>query len=407
VEQVRADQHRLLQQVIEPTIESKTHALLSVGFSLYSLSMPAIPVKDRWWKSKAEPDPRGDWYYLGSDVTPLDAAWIGMESMNHLYRNDAVNWSGIAPNDPTISERLGVCSVCNQWDHQNATKPIDIPIMPTSKKGTVSPRFYRHMWMSKPAGTPIAVMHRKLFDIVSEDFDDDILVGDVYIHGGDRIPDLVTVLDRVNLPRRCKYHKSLFEYPGMTGLMPCHGCGRVRGYGDDGPEYIYTPELPNRSPRIAWTDLLLSPETFRKANFLDRTEWKQLTCRKLREYNTMIDPFPYPSPMYWEEMVNAFSQRGIQFPQRRQNVFRSERPGEWIQRQIEIHGEESLLVDRGRPHGGIDPDTLETMIFYLRVRALFENKVAERIDHWDDDVLAQFLVEYHEATEGMPEYFPV
>lgn len=47
------------------------------------------------------------------------------------------------------------------------------------------------------------------------------------------------------------------------------------------------------------------------------------------------------------------------------------------------------------------------MIFYLRVRALFEPKVAQRIDDWDDDQLRRFIIEYHEATDGRVGYFPV
>lgn len=369
--------------------------------------MPAIPVKERWWKTRATLDPRGDWSYLWANVTPLNAAWIGMESMNHLYKSDVVNWSGFAQRDPTICDLLEICPVCNKWDHQNATKPIDVPIMPTNKKGEVSPHHYRHAWMTLPFGTPIAVMHRKLFDIISEDFDDDILVGDVYVFGGDRIPDLVSVVDRANLPWRMKYNKSMFRHAGMEGFRPCHHCGRVQTSGWDGPSYIYTPEMPNRAPRVAWSNLLLSPETCTRAKFDDRNEWTKLTCNSVQESGDLLDPFPFPCAMYWDDLESAMKQRGINFPLRKVDIHPTERPGPWIKKRIESLGKDAAVVDRSLTHGDLDSGTLETMIFYLRVRALFEQKVAERIDHWDDGQLRAFLIEYHDASWRAGSYFPV
>lgn len=369
--------------------------------------MPAIPVKERWWKTRAKPDPRGDWAYLRANVTPLNAAWTGMESMNHLYKTDAVNWSGFAPRDPIICELLDICPACNQWDHQKATKPIDVPMMPTNKKGELSPYHYRHAWMTLPFGTPIAVMHRKLFDVVSKDFDDDMLVGEVYIHGGDRVPDLVSVTDRVNLPWRIKYNPSMFRHPGMDRWYPCHFCGRVVTGVGPGPSYIYTPEMSSRAPRVAWANLLVSPETYSRTDFSDPEAWTKLTRNSVVESDTLLDPFPCPAVVYWDELEASFCDRGISFPIRKLALHRTTRPGPWIQRRIEKLGPEAALVDRSLPYGSLDPGTLNNMIFYLRVRALFEPKVAQRIDDWDDDQLRRFIIEYHEATDGRVGYFPV
>ena len=370
--------------------------------------MPAIPVKERWWKTKPSKGYDRSWYFLGADVLPLNAAWIGMESMNHLYKTEAVNWSFLAPNDPTICEMLGICPICAQWDHAGADKPIDIPLMPTNKKGEVSPHYYRHAWIFKPFGTPITVIHRKLFDIVSDDFDEDILVGDVYIHGGDRVPDLLSLIDRSPLNGRSQYRKSRFNYPGMDNfLKPCHHCGRDTTHRTTAPGYIYTDEYAGKSPRVAGASLLVSQETYARARFTDNDEWKKLTVDRIPESDRLLDPFPFPNQIMWNDMVQAFRDRGVPFPARKLNIPRQEKPGPWVQEQIKIHGEDEILIDRSKPHGSIAPMTLETAMFYLRVRALFEPKVAERIDNWDDDQLRQFIIEYHEATDGRVGLFPI
>jgi len=331
-----------------------------------------------------------------------------MESMNHLYKTDAVNWSGLAPNDPTIGEWLDICPICDQWDHANATNPINIPIMPTNKKGGVSSHFYRHAWMTKPSGTQIAVIHRKLFDIVSEDFDDDILVGEVYIHGGDRIPDLISLVDRVNLVGRSVYSKSLFRYPGMSSRWaPCHYCGRDLAHRHNEPGYIFTEEYSRKSPRVTWASLLVNQETYAKAHFEDSSKWPKLNVGKVIESDRLLDPFPFPSPIMWDDMVKAMRERGVPFPDRLLDIHHTERPGPWIQQKILELGHKQVLLDTSLSHGLIDPDTLNNMIFYLRVRALFEQKVAERIDHWDDVQLRSFLIEYHEASGSLGSYFPV
>lgn len=369
--------------------------------------MPAIPVKERWWKTRAKPDLRGKWYYLWADVTPLNAAWIGMESVNDLYRNDVVNLSGFSPRDPSICAALNICSVCHKWDHQVATAPIDVPLMPTNKKGELSSHHYRHAWMTLPFGTPIAIMHRKLFEIVSEDFDEDMLVGEVYLFGGDRIPDLVSLVDRVNLPWRIKYGPSMFRNPGMSGLYPCHACGRVITGGWDGPSYIYSPEMPNRAPRVAWANLLVCPETYSRSNFDDRKQWSKLTKDPLIESGDLLDPFPVPAAVYWDELEAFFLKQGINFPIRRLDLSHTSNPGSWIQRRVERLGTDVAVVQGSHKNGTIDSGTMDNMIFYLRVRALFEEKVAERIDRWDDDQLRAFLVEYHEASWRTGSYFPV
>lgn len=370
--------------------------------------MPAIPVKERWWKTKPSKGYDRFWYELCADVMPLNAAWIGMESMNHLYKNEAVNWSGLAPNDPTICELLAICPICKQWDHSVTHEPIDIPLMPTNKKGEVSPHHYRHAWIFKPFGTPVTVIHRKLLDIVGEDFDENILVGDVYIHGGERIPDLFSIMDRTPLNGRRQYSKSQFKHPGTDDfLKPCHHCGRDITHRVASPGYIYTDEYAGKSPRVACASLLVSQDTYARACFTDSDEWKKLIIGRIPESDRLLDPFPFPCQIMWNDMVQAFRERGIVLPKRKLNILRLDRPGPWVQEQIKIHGEDEILIDRSKPHGSIAPMTLETAMFYLRVRALFETKVAERIDDWDDDQLRRFIIEYHEATDGRVGFFPI
>ena len=271
--------------------------------------------------------------------------------------------------------------------------------MPTNKKGEVSPRLYRKLWMSHVWGTPVPMMHRKLLDIVSDDFDDDILVGEVYIHGGDRIPDLVSVLDRRNTPRRWKYNKQAFKHVGLDRFKPCHHCGRIYP-GKDDPDYLLRSEILSQAPRVLWASLLVSPKTRKKTDFRDNSDWAKMDVTEVPVFDTPADPIPTPYPEYWEELDASLATIGIELPPRRISIHKSQKPGPWINARIKERGKQQCVV----PASSF---LFWTMVFYVRYRALFEPKVAERVDHWNDDELFNFVKDSHEFSRGQTSYFPI
>jgi len=361
--------------------------------------MPAVPIKDRWWQTKPKFDPSENWCTLWADQTPLNAAWHGMESLNDHYKNDAVNLAALAPHDPYVQDLLGSCPICDMWDRSAVSKPVDIPLMPTNKQGEVSPNLFSKLWMSHVWGTPVPMMHRKLFDAVSDDFDDDILVGEVYVLGGDRIPDLVSLLDRRHVPRRRKYAKGLFRHPSMSEFMPCHHCGRVLP-AKCNPEYLLAGELESAAPRLLWGHVLLGPKTRRRCDFENKDKWPQLRIDEVPVLETPADPIPTPYPESWDELEASFAAIGLQLPARRISVNRTERPGPWLSQRIERLGKQLC-------HVPVAHDKYWTMVFFVRYRALFEKKVAERVDHWSDEELYDFVKDSQEFSRGLTSYFPV
>ncbi len=331
--------------------------------------------------------------------------------MNDHARVECADWRGLAERDPVIAERLGICSLCMEWDRLSSTEAVDIPLMATNKsKNIVSPHFYRHMWVSLPYGTQITILHRQLVDVIGEDFDDDILIGEVFVQGGDRVHDLVSVIDRIQIPARMMYRKSWFSHPGSIRIDPCVMCGRFKGVGYGFPGYLYEPELSSRSPRIYRGSVLISPETFAKVDFSDNDRWKKLKVSKVPRVDGLLDPIPSPFPFTWEAFEAGFIAKGIEMPFHKMDYmslkkFHHSMP--WLEARIKLYGEDEVVIDRRIVPSNIEASTAGTMLFYLRMRALFEEKIAERIDGWDDKTLLRFLGEYKEATGGCVGYFPL
>ena len=355
----------------------------------------------KWWKSRPAPDPRGEWKLLYTFQTPLSGAWQRMESLADRYQTDCYNWAGLAPADPALLEHLGACPECERWDRSTVTAPIDVPLMPTNRKlNIVAKTFYSKLWIFKPFSSPLTVIHRRLLDAIGEDFDENILLGEVYVLGGDRIPDLVSVVDRAPFPCRVRYRKSLFNHPGSPVLRPCLHCGRLHGFKQDSPDYILTGETQSRSPRFCKSEVLLSPETCQRSDFADQTVWPKLKMDSLKEHAEPADPMPVPYPVWWDEMEQWFTERGFDFPFHKVQPHPSIRFGPWITDRIRRLGKAACV-------GNAADDHRTSAVFYLRLRALFEPKVAERIDGLTDEDLIRYIADYSAATEHRVGYFPI
>lgn len=368
--------------------------------------MPTIPIKDRWWKSRADPDPREDWYCLGTDIFPFQSGWDRLRDRSGNTDPEIANLGELAPYEYCIVDKFDGCSKCRRWDMSKVHKPIDMVLAPTNKKTKeFSPHFYKNAWITNVYGIQMSIVHRRLLDVIGEYLDDDVLLGDVFVAGGDQIHDLVSVVDTAAQPCRDKYRKSWFDAPASRNMFPCLACGRFRYLGEDWPGYVYTPEHVSRAPRFYTGALLLSPEIMAKTDLRTKKNWPKLTCRKVKEFGVQLDPFPTPMPRHWDELDSFFQSKGIEFPFHK--VCRTDAGMEWVNERTARLGIDSCVVNISDIKGTVSADVLATMVFYLRFRAIVEPKIAKRIGHWDDQQLMQFLCEYCEASESLGNYFPV
>lgn len=360
--------------------------------------MPAVPLKSRWWKTSPKFDRRDNWCTLWADQSPLIAAWDPTESPDHATNPDSAN-NPLALDDPHAMTKLGACLHCKQWEPELVREPIDVPLRPTNRKGEVSPHSYTRMWMAHVCGTVVPIMHRRLFEAVADDLDGHILTGDVYVLGGDRIPDLLSVLDRRRVPRRQPYSKANFRHAGMDAFRPCGCCGRIDTQRQD-PGYLLSSEIANRSPRVLWASLLVSPETRRKNSFEDRQQWPGLEVTEVPQIDVPADPLPSPLPTTWDDLDASLRNLGLRFPVRKLSKSDPSWSGAWNQARIDRMGHHACMAAGGEK-------IYWTMVFYVRYRALFEPEVATRIDHWSDDQLFHFVKDSHEFSRGQTSYFPV
>lgn len=368
--------------------------------------MPAIPVKERWWKSRAESDPRGDWYCLTTDIFPFQSGWDRLRDRSGNTDPEIANVGELAPYEYCILDQLDGCLSCRRWDMSKVNEPIDMLLQPTNKKTKIlSPHFYKNAWITNIRGIQMSIIHRRLLNVIGEYLDDDVLLGDVFVSGGDQIHDVVSVVDTASQPCRKKLRKSWFDAPASRDNFPCLECGRFRYACEDWPEYVYTPEHASRAPRFYTGSLLLSPEIIAKTNLLEKKSWPKLKCRKVKEFSVQLDPLPSPIPRYWEELESFFQSKGVEFPFYK--AHKVDAHMSWLEERIKRLGVESCIVDVSNIKGTVSAELLATMVFNLRFRAIVEPKIAKRIDHWDDQQLMQFLSEYREASGSLGNYFPV
>lgn len=200
--------------------------------------MPAIPVKERWWKSKATPDPRGEWGLCFSSSPVPRASWLRFDTYaGHLehFQNRMIEA------DPDAIAHLNSCTACGQWDHAAVNRALDLPLLPTAK-GTQS---FNHksitkLWVSRAYTSHATIMHRRMLDAIGPYLDHNFLIGRVYLIDGEPISDLVTIIDRKSVMLRVRYAQNELNYSNRS-FMPCHECGRLLPYGSIGKRTLSNP----------------------------------------------------------------------------------------------------------------------------------------------------------------------
>ena len=368
--------------------------------------MPAIPVKERWWKTKVTPDPRGDWLLFTTDKFAFETAWCKQGPDLPISAELKPDSGEIMRYEDWAIDRLHGCIHCSVWDAKNAKAPLDVVFKPTKKSNnTIAEHHYKAMWIAPLRVIRMSIVHRRVIDALMPDFDDDILIGDVIVQGGDQIHDLACVIDRGALPGRNRYRSSWFSASESSRWTPCPHCGRLDRSWFWPPTYICTPEFPSRSPRVYRGQLLVPPEIASEHAFTDKAKWPTLKHSTVPEFNCQLDPLPSPMPQTWDQLELFFSERGYEVPMLRFcEIDQSKR---WLSERAERIGHDQCLIDVSGISGNAKAADLASALFMLRFRALFESKVAERIDHWSDKEVMQFVSEYREASWRIGTYFPV
>lgn len=368
--------------------------------------MPAIPLKERWWKTRAKPDPRGDWLCLETDKFSFETAWCKQGHDLPISAELKPESGEIMPYEDWALDQLGGCAHCNVWDAQQATKPLDVLFKPTRKSNnTIASHHYQAMWIAPLSVIRMSVVHRRVIDALRPYFDDDILIGDVIVQGGDQIHDLACVVDRGTLQGRNRYRPSWFKRSSSQRWRPCPYCGCLGREHYWTPTYIYTPDYLNRSPRVYQGQLLVPPEIANEHAFIDRDSWPTLKHFKVPEFSCQLDPLPSPIPGSWDELEAFFVDRGHAFPKVR--FCSVDESQTWLAERAERIGKDHCLIDVSDIAGRVNAEALANYLFMLRFRSLIEPKVAERIDHWTDHEVMRFVTEYIDASGITGSYFPI
>lgn len=284
------------------------------------------------------------------------------------------------------------------------SQPLDLPLLPTAKRSqSFNHKSITKLWVSRAYTSHATIMHRRMLDAIGPYLDHNFLIGRVYLIGGEPISDLVTIIDRKSVTLRVRYAQNELTYSNRS-FMPCHECGRLLPYGSIGKRYIVQDELEDRSPRILEGKLLLPPEIIQAFGLRDRVLWPSMVVVPILAHDHLLDPIPTPFPRSWEAFESFITDRCGSMPFPRTCVPSYTDPGQWLVQRMNERGQQVYLNFEGARNM---PFLHWTHLFFLRFRALFDQRVAKRIDSWSDEQLYQYLSEYHEASWRTGTYFPI
>lgn len=367
--------------------------------------MAAISRKNRWWRSKGEKDPRGDWLAINCVKSSLEVAALFLRSKSIDSNYDYSERPFLAAH-PLI-EQVGGCAQCKLWGTGAIDEPIDVVVEPTNKKNrTVSKKFTDRLWISNVRSVDCSVVHRELFEVLKPYMSQGAVVGDVIIRGGDQIHELVTISDPGRPTPRVRYTKTMFDSsPILHGWAPCHSCGRLIMRGNWWAQYIVSSEYEDRRVRFYPGAALVPPEVVEACGFRNPKSWPGMTVRPLPEFPVALDPMPSPVPATWEELETRFRSYGYELPFPK--VCRYDLQSAWIEDRAARLGEGACKLDVSSVQGTMSCEQLARQLFSVQMRRLFEERVWARTENWDEDTLKQYLVDYHAATNGYGGNFPI
>jgi len=367
--------------------------------------LAAVSRKDRWWRSRGAEDSRGTWFAIGCEKRSLETAALFLRSqsadLNYKYAE-----SPFLAAHPLVGQ-LGGCSQCNIWDSDAVREPIDVVVEPTNKKNhTVSKRFTDRLWVSSAGWVDCSVVKRELFEALESYVSPGVVVGDVVVRGGDQVHEMVAVSDPGAPAVRERYDQGMFNSnPTTHGWAPCHACGRLLKCGHWWSQYILSKEHDNRRVRFYKGAVLVPPEVAEACGFRDPARWPGMSVRPVPAFAEALDPMPSPTPGTWDGLEARFKDYGYELPFPK--ACRYDLQSAWIEAREARLGKDACLIDVSSVRGTMDCDQIAKQLYSVRMRGLFELRVGERIEGWDDQTLIQFLVDYHAATNGYGGSFPI
>ena len=369
--------------------------------------MAAISRKDRWWKTRvSESESVGCWYSIGTDKKGLDLAAMFCRSrplgIDHQYPEIPFQAA-----DGLITS-LGGCTQCRMWDPGAVHEPIDAVVDATNKKQcTVSKRYTDRLWVSSAVWVACSIVHRSLLESLLPYVSPDLVVGDVFVRGGDQLHDLALVCDPSSPAVRTRYAKEFFcSSPSVHGWAPCHTCGRLLLRQNMWAQYLLSSEHSERYVRFYHGNALVPPEVLSACGFDNPDKWRGMSIRPVPEFEFALDPMPSPIPTNWDELEKRFGDIGYSLPFPK--VCRFDLKPDWIEERAKRLGEDACRLDATVLNRRVDCETIASIFFEVRMRALFEERVGKKIDGWDDQRLLEYLVELYVATGGLAQYpFPI
>lgn len=325
----------------------------------------------------------GPWFFVMLADMPL----VGSRT---VFENDAAAW--VSRTDPDVAEALATCPVCNDADTTSLTDAVTVFIdNRTINDKKITKRTLASCWVGNPHGVPALVMHRALAEALGADLDDRWLLGEVRDPDGALVDDLISAVDREPLRQygaassrtRRRYRSNWAKYFGSVSVGACAHCGRLSesiGY----ETYLLESEVADYGTvRAAGCGLYVAKSIVDRLELYSPAVWPNLRITRVPVYTDVLDPFPVPKPMRWEDFERHEASMGntLPFPM--------------------IHGKKGVKpvwqkrYAADREARGLDttpPRTDEQRIaFFLRLRSFWEPAIGEQLAGVDDKELLRLV----------------
>lgn len=290
--------------------------------------------------------------------------------------------------DRSISEHQieyhGLCPGCKSLSTEAKQRAHDVVVFDhTAIEQRFTAKTIDREWISGALGSPIHVLNDPFYEAIAPDLDGSWHFGSVLRQTGETVPGIRTLLDPNRIKLRCSYSPTWFKY-FPRGFYACPHCGRFLPGALGGTWYALASQIRDGYIRECETGLLVPQRTVERLELNSRRKWPRLELVKIPVFDDLRDPFPDPLPILWDEFVEWERSFGNEVPAPFFHGEPQEKRGPWV---------EAYSKSVGVPIESLDwePDDATSWLQSLRLRALWEPKIAERLDGIDDNALRRLV----------------
>jgi len=349
---------------------------------------------NKWWKSRAPKSEIGPLCHFYTDAHELISVWA-------LGRLSAV---GARPQviSEDIETEVAACTECGRWDPAARSDPIDVVIRSTTRTGRpITRRTLKNLWTQNPIGSPVATIRADLLESLGPKRTQTWVIGKVLLEGSGEVEELRSYFDTRTFVCRSKHTRNWFKNHGSARCEACQECGAFTLSGTMGGSYSLASDIDHNGAHEDSPGFVVPKSVSDELELTQRRKWPLGHTWWSNTYDVLLDPIGRPYPKTWDEFEADQAKHVPAVPFPKCHVPDGSNPGTWLQEKIDTHGYKACVGDKDLNGSYLDETT--RLVFFTRLRAMWEPHVRAHVKNLTDDQLAIDILEHKIAASDRGE----